>query len=140
MGRYVRAVLHRACRLARKWSNNTLPNPITDTELPEWSLAETGPAVRSPTVEEVRRLLSAAGDEQDPRVQAFVRLVAATGMRRREALKVIVGFDSARAPERDGQDITLYGNNVMRYSEERAAFGRRQGHRAGVAPRAVAPT
>jgi len=25
--RYVRSVLHRACRLARKWSGNTLPNP-----------------------------------------------------------------------------------------------------------------
>lgn len=83
--RYVRAVLHRACRLARKWSNNTLPNPITDTELPEWSLAEMGPAVRSPTAEEVRRLLSTAQGARDPRVSAFVRLVAATGIRRGEA-------------------------------------------------------
>jgi hypothetical protein len=46
--RYVRAVLHRACRLARKWSNNTLPNPITDTELAEWSLADTGPGCAHP--------------------------------------------------------------------------------------------
>ena len=83
--RYVRAVLHRACRLARKWSDNTLPNPITDTELPEWSLAEKGPAVRSPSADEVRLLLAAAGDDRDPRVPAFVRLVAATGMRRGEA-------------------------------------------------------
>ncbi|MHB8506090.1 MAG: tyrosine-type recombinase/integrase, partial [Acidimicrobiales bacterium] len=83
--RYVRAVLHRACRLARKWSNNTLPNPITDTELPEWSLAEKGPAVRSPSPDEVRLLLAAAADERDPRVSTFVRLVAATGMRRGEA-------------------------------------------------------
>ena len=83
--RYVRTVLHRACRLARKWSNNSLPNPITDTELPEWSLAETGPAVRSPSAEEVRSLLSMAHDERDPRVSAFVRTLAATGMRRGEA-------------------------------------------------------
>jgi hypothetical protein len=26
-----RAILHRACRLARKWSGNVLPNPVTDT-------------------------------------------------------------------------------------------------------------
>lgn len=38
--RYVRSVLHRSCRLARKWSGNTLPNPVTDTELPSWSAGE----------------------------------------------------------------------------------------------------
>lgn len=32
--RQTRAMLHRACRLARKWSSNTLPNPVTNTELP----------------------------------------------------------------------------------------------------------
>ena len=83
--RQIRAVLHRSCRLARKWSGNTLPNPITDTELPEWSLAESGPAVRSPTPDEVRRLLAVSRDEDDARVGPFVRLVAATGMRRGEA-------------------------------------------------------
>ncbi len=83
--RQIRAVLHRSCRLARKWSSNVLPNPITDTELPEWSLAEQGPAVRSPTPDEVRRLLAAGRDDDDPRMGPFVRLVAATGMRRGEA-------------------------------------------------------
>ncbi|MGH9074315.1 MAG: tyrosine-type recombinase/integrase, partial [Acidimicrobiales bacterium] len=83
----IRAVLHRSCRLARKWSSGTLPNPINGTELPEWSLAETAPEVRSPTAEEVRRLLSAAR-EVDPRLSAFVRLVAATGVRRGEACAV----------------------------------------------------
>lgn len=34
-------MLHRACRLARRWSGNTLPNPIADTELPSWSVLET---------------------------------------------------------------------------------------------------
>jgi len=103
--RQTRAMLHRACRLARKWSSNTLPNPITDTELPEWSLTEMGPAVRSPAAEEVRRLLAVADDERDPRVAAFVRLVAATGMRRGEACALrwndidwegsVVGVDEA---------------------------------------------
>lgn len=80
--RQIRAVLHRSCRLARKWSSNTLPNPITDTELPDWSIAEAGPAVRSPTLEEVRQLLLAAHDNRDYRVPGFVRLVAATGLLR----------------------------------------------------------
>jgi hypothetical protein len=31
----IRAVLHRACRLARKWSNGSLSNPMAETELPE---------------------------------------------------------------------------------------------------------
>jgi integrase len=66
-------------------SSNVLPNPITDTELPEWSLAEPCPAVRCPTPDEVRRLLAAGRDDDDPRVGPFVRLVAATGMRRGEA-------------------------------------------------------
>ena len=58
--RYVRSMLNRACRLARKWSANKLPNPVADTELPKWKLTETPEPVRAPTPEEVRRLLAAA--------------------------------------------------------------------------------
>jgi hypothetical protein len=36
----VRAVLHRSCRLARKWSGGLLPDPITDAELPVYTLTE----------------------------------------------------------------------------------------------------
>lgn len=82
--RRIRAILHRACRLARKWSGNTLPNPITDTELPVWSLTEGTDEVRAPTVDEVRAILGFARTG-DPRIAAFVRLVAATGLRRGEA-------------------------------------------------------
>lgn len=82
--RLVRALLHRSCRLARKWSGNTLPNPITDTELPTWSAAEGPRPVRAPEPAEVLALLKVA-DDQDPRVATFIRLVAATGMRRGEA-------------------------------------------------------
>lgn len=85
--RQVRAILHRSCNLARRWSANTLPNPINGTELPEWTLAESSPAVRSPSAEEVRLLLKAAAG-LDPRMSAFVRLVAATGMRRGEACAI----------------------------------------------------
>ena len=35
--RQIRALMHRACRLARKWSGGVLPNPIADTELPTWA-------------------------------------------------------------------------------------------------------
>ena len=81
--RQLRAFLHRACRLARKWSGNRLPNPVADTDLPEWSLAEKGLAVRAPSVNEVRAVLAAARG-YDRRVSAFIRVVAATGARRGE--------------------------------------------------------
>jgi integrase len=78
-----RALLHRACRLARKWSGNRLPNPIADTELPDWSLDERRPDVRAPSVAEVVALLTAAR-AYDDRMGVFVRLTAATGARRGE--------------------------------------------------------
>lgn len=81
--RQVRAMLHRACRLARKWSNGALPNPVADTELPEWSYAEQSPEVRSPTAEEVRAVLAAA-EQIDRRLAVFFRVAAATGARRGE--------------------------------------------------------
>ena len=64
--RYVRSVLNRACRLARKWSGNTLPNPIADSELPSWGIDGTARPVRAPSTSEVRRLLAKAQD-LDPR-------------------------------------------------------------------------
>jgi integrase len=80
--RQTRALLHRACRLARKWSGGVLPNPIADTELPTWALDERE-EVRAPTLEEVRTLIATA-DKLDPTFAAVLRLVAATGMRRGE--------------------------------------------------------
>ena len=121
--RYVRAVLHRACRLARKWSNNTLPNPITDTEPPEWTLAEKASAVRSPSADEVRRLLAAAVCDGDPRVSAFVRLVAATGMRRGEACALRwddVGWDGS-AIRIDEALVTFTGGVTVRGPKTRAS-------------------
>ena len=81
--RQARAMLHRACRLARKWSGNVLPNPINGTELPDWSLHEQRDEVRAPTLDEVQTLLKAAR-ERDERLYCFVLVVAATGMRRGE--------------------------------------------------------
>ena len=80
---YVRAVLHRACRLARKWSGSRLPNPIADTELPDWTMQEQPAGVRCPELDEVQAILATART-YDLRVAAFVRVVAATGARRGE--------------------------------------------------------
>jgi integrase len=82
--RRIRAILHRACRLARKWSGNVLANPITDTELPSWNLSEGSDDVRAPSLAEVQAVLQAAR-HVDPRLTAFLRLVTATGVRRGEA-------------------------------------------------------
>ena len=81
----VKAVLHRSCRLARKWSGGTLPNPAADADLPVWSLDERRAPVRAPELDEVRRLLSVAAEGDDPRFGCFLRVLAATGMRRGEA-------------------------------------------------------
>jgi integrase len=81
--RQVRAMIHRACRLARKWSNGAFPNPVADTELPEWSYDEQREAVRAPSADEVRAVLAAA-QEMDPRLALFLRISAATGARRGE--------------------------------------------------------
>ena len=80
--RQIRALMHRACRLARKWSGGVLPNPIADTELPTWALDERD-EVRAPSLDEVRTLIATA-DRLDPSFAAVLRLVAATGMRRGE--------------------------------------------------------
>ena len=82
--RYVRSVLNRACRLARKWSNSTLPNPIAESELPSWGINEAPEPVRSPSTAEVQQLLANARD-LDLRFAACLRIIAATGVRRGEA-------------------------------------------------------
>jgi integrase len=82
--RYVRSLLNRACGLARKWSGNELPNPILETELPNWDTGEVPEAVRAPTVDEVRALLICAL-ELDLRYAVCLRVIAATGTRRGEA-------------------------------------------------------
>jgi integrase len=82
--RYVRSLLNRACRLARKWSNSTLPNPIAESELPTWGIEEAPEPVRSPSTAEVQLLLATARD-LDLRFAACLRVIAATGTRRGEA-------------------------------------------------------
>ena len=82
--RQVRSLLNRACRLARKWSGGVLPNPVQDSELPNWSFADRG-EVRAPEVSEIVALLKTVDAGRfDRRFAVFVRLLAATGMRRGE--------------------------------------------------------
>lgn len=82
--RLVRALLHRSCRLARKWSGNRLSNPVADTELPSFEPAERPVPVRAPETQEVIAILREA-TTADIRLATLVRLAAATGMRRGEA-------------------------------------------------------
>jgi len=82
--RYARAMLHRACRLARKWSNGALPNPVADTEMPEWRYGEQAVPVRAPSVVEVRAIMAAADAGEDRRLWLFIRVTAASGARRGE--------------------------------------------------------
>lgn len=82
--RQVKAVLHRSCRLAHKWSGGVLPNPAADADLPTWQLNERRAAVRAPEPEEIQALLAAA-ETDDLRVAVFLRVLAATGIRRGEA-------------------------------------------------------
>lgn len=82
--RQVKAVLHRSLRLAQKWSGGALHNPAADADLPAWRLEERRDEVRAPEVAEVRTLIAAA-EVVDIRFGVFLRLLAATGMRRGEA-------------------------------------------------------
>ena len=75
--RQARAMLHRACRLARKWSGNELQNPIADTELPTWKVSDQTNDVRAPSIEEVRSLLISA-KRLGARIYAYILLIAAT--------------------------------------------------------------
>jgi len=82
--RQVKSVLHRACRLAQKWSGGSLHNPAADADLPVWRLEEKREGVRAPSLGEVRALIQAAM-AAEIRFGTLVRLLAATGMRRGEA-------------------------------------------------------
>ncbi len=79
----VRAVLHRSCRLARKWSGGLLPNPVADTDMPDWQLHEQTQEVRAPSLDEVQALIRAAEAEELP-IAVYLRVIVASGARRAE--------------------------------------------------------
>ena len=93
--RRVRAILHKATRLAGKWSGGTIPNPVSQADLPK-PRSSSGP-VRAPLLEEVRTILKSAATESDIRIAVFIRVLAATGIRRGEGLALRwsdISFDS----------------------------------------------
>jgi integrase len=120
--RQARAMLHRACRLARRWSGNVLPNPIADTELPSWSLGEST-AVRAPEVSEVLALLRAAAGI-DSRFASFLRTIVATGIRRGEACALRWSdIDLAKRTVRiQGSVVAADGGAVIKSPKTRASI------------------
>jgi integrase len=109
----VKAVLHRACRLAHKWSGGTLPNPVADADLPVWRLDERRADVRAPEVHEVLKLLATA-EADDPRFGCFLRVLAATGMRRGEACALRWSdLDLKRATVRIDEAVTSAKGGAM---------------------------
>lgn len=121
--RHVRVLLNRACKLARKWSGGVLLNPVVDAELPSWALHERGPGVRSPEVAEVQALLKAA-EADDERMAAFVRVIAATGMRRGEACGLrwsCVDWDAGTLRIQDAI-VTADGGAVVKPPKTRASI------------------
>ncbi len=81
--RQVRAILHKAARLAGKWSGGVIPNPVSLADLPKFSSKPV--PVRSPTLEEVRTILQTAEEGSNIQIAVLIRLIATTGMRRGEA-------------------------------------------------------
>jgi integrase len=77
----IRAILHRSCKLAGKWSNGVIPNPVSGAERPKTPRRD---PVRAPSVSEVKTILAALEASGDVRLHAFCRLAIATGMRRGE--------------------------------------------------------
>jgi len=120
--RQIRALMHRACRLAHKWSGGVLPNPIADTELPTWALDERD-EVRAPSLDEVRTLIATA-DKLDPSFAAVLRLVAATGMRRGEvcALRWNDIDLSARTVHISQSVVAAKGGAILKSPKTRASI------------------
>jgi integrase len=121
--RQVRALLSRACKLARKWSGGVLPNPVAEAELPTWKLDERPDEVRSPELAEVLTILEAA-NAHDERFGAYVRVVAATGMRRGEACGLRWSdLDLSKAELRiDESVIAADGGAVVKSPKTRASI------------------
>lgn len=120
--RQIRALMHRACRLARKWSGGVLPNPIADTELPTWALEERE-EIRAPSLNEVRALIATA-DELDPSFATVLRLVAATGMRRGEVCALRWSdIDLSAGTVRIGQSVVAAkGGAMLKMPKTRASI------------------
>lgn len=123
--RQVKAVLHRSCRLAQKWSSGTLHNPAADADLPVWRLDERTEAVRAPELGEIRALIAVA-EAEEVRLGTFLRLLAATGMRRGEACALRwADVDAAQGVITvDEGVVTAKGGAVVKGPKTRASVRR----------------
>ncbi len=81
--RQVRAILHKSARLAGKWSGGVIPNPVSLADLPKTTH---NTPVRAPSLSEVRKILERLEKQNDQRLSCLIRVLAATGMRRGEAV------------------------------------------------------
>ncbi len=120
--RQARAILHRALKLARKWSGNRLPNPVHDAELPKWTEAEQTAEVRSPEDEEVRFAIAEAYD-YELRFGAYCRTKAATGARRGEVCALRwtkINWDASEI-KLDEAIVAAEGGAIVRQPKTRAS-------------------
>lgn len=74
-------------RLARKSSGNRLPDPVTDTEMPDWALADQAVHVRAGCCGGASPPRCAR--ELDLRFAVFLRVIATTGARRGEVVAIL---------------------------------------------------
>lgn len=81
--KHVRGILHKAARLAGKWSGGVIPNPVALADLPK-NAAKSKP-VRGLSIAEVKAIIQKAQECGDNRIATIIKVIAATGMRRGEA-------------------------------------------------------
>ena len=105
--------------VARKWSGNLLSNPVAGAEMSERRLQEQPAEQRSPSVDEVRVLLASAGEE-DVRLEAFLRLVAATGARRSEVCALRWSEIDASVPSLIIDEATVVDEGIVAIKGRRA--------------------
>ncbi len=95
--RQVRAILHKAARLAEKWSGDLMPNPVSLADLPKSSSKQS--QARSPTLEGVGTILTAVEVGTNMQIALPIRLIASTSTRRRGAAALRCSDISFESPE-----------------------------------------
>ena len=119
--KHVRGMLHKAARLAGKWSGGAIPNPVALADLPK-NAARSEP-VRAPSIEEVQAIIQKAEESGDIRVATIIKVMAATGMRRGEAAALRwsdVLFSQSRVVI-DEAAITAMGSIVIKSPKTKAS-------------------
>ena len=119
--KHVRGILHKAARLAGKWSGGVIPNPVALADLPK-NAAKSEP-VRAPAIEEVQAIIRTAEQISDIRMVTIIKVIAATGMRRGEAAALRwsdISFSNSRLVI-DEAAITAMGSIVVKSPKTKAS-------------------